>query len=303
MINSWPSVVQRARKVVQRARPLVQHATSSSVPRARQLAQHALSLAQRARLLLAERTRSLVQQARALMPRPRLSTQLLGEVALGGLLLATLAFAPRDAVPAEDGTVWPPPGVRLQAAAAEQPLFGLALPGLSQLTAVARAGGALVGASASAKASIPTSPPVQLLIPTLNVHRAIEGVGTNRLGVMNLPVNGWNAGWYQRGPIPGAPGDAVIEGHAGYPDQPMIFGKLATLKAGAQVVVVLGDGTRRLFEVVSMATLNPGVAPAGFAEPYGSPRLTLITCTGHFDADNKYYSKRLAVELRYVGLV
>jgi hypothetical protein len=181
----------------------------------------------------------------------------------------------------------------------EEPVFGLALPGLSKLTAGVQAGGALI----SSKALIPTTPPVQLLIPALNVHRSVEGVGTNRFGVMNLPVNGWNAGWYQAGPIPGAPGDAVIEGHAGYPDQPMIFGKLATLKAGAQVVVVLRDGSRRLFEVVSMATLPVGVAPAGFAEPYGPPRLTLITCTGHFDVDNKYYSKRLAVELRYVGLV
>jgi hypothetical protein len=260
------------------------------------------SLVRRARLI-GEGTNALVPRVRPIVQRARLSTQILGEVALGGLLVVTLAFAPRDGVPAEDGAVWPQPGVRLQAATAEQPQFGLALPGLSQLTAVARAGGVSVGASASAKASIPTTPPVQLLIPTLNVHRAVEGVGTNRSGVMDLPVNGWNAGWYQRGPIPGAPGDAVIEGHAGYPDQPMIFGKLATLKAGAQVVVVLGDGTRRLFEVVSMATLNAGVAPAGFAEPYGPPRLTLITCTGHFDADNKYYSKRLAVELRYVGLV
>jgi hypothetical protein len=248
---------------------------------------------------LVQRARTSVQHAIALVQHARPSAHHLGEVSLGALLFATLAFTPRDAVPGEDNTVWPQPGVRLQAAAAQQPVFGLALPGLSKLSAVARAG----GVSVSSKALIPTTPPVQLLIPTLNVHRTVEGVGTNRFGVMNLPVNGWNAGWYQAGPIPGAPGDAVIEGHAGYPDQPMIFGKLATLKPGAQVVVVLGDGSRRLFEVVSMATLNVGVAPAGFAEPYGPPRLTLITCTGHFDAENKYYSKRLAVELRYVGLV
>ena len=235
----------------------------------------------------------------SLVHRVHPSAQLLGQVALGGLLLATLAFSPRDAVPTEDSAVWPQPGVRVQAAVAEQPLFGLVLPGISKLSAIARAGGATV----SSKALVPTAPPVQLLIPTLNVHRSVEGVGTNRFGVMNLPVNGWNAGWYRAGPIPGAPGDAVIEGHAGYPDKPMIFGKLATLKTGAQVVVVLRDGSRRLFEVVSMATLPVGVAPAGFAEPYGPPRLTLITCTGHFDVDNKYYSKRLAVELRYVGLV
>ena len=242
---------------------------------------------------------SLVQRARLSVLHARPSTRFLGEIALGALLLATLAFAPRDAVPNEDGAMWPQPGVRLQAAAVEEPVFGLALPGLSKLTAGIQAGGALI----SSKALIPTTPPVQLLIPALNVHRAVEGVGTNRFGVMDLPVNGWNAGWYKAGPIPGAPGDAVIEGHAGFPDQPMIFGKLATLKAGAQVVVVLGDGSRRLFEVVSMATMYPGVAPTGFAEPYGPPRLTLITCTGHFDVDNKYYSKRLAVELRYVGLV
>ena len=255
MINSWPSLVQRARPLVQRVRPLMEHA------------------------------------------RP--SAQLLGQIAFGALLVATLAFSPRDAAPGVDGAVWPQPGVRLQAAPVEQPMFGLVLPGLAKLSGVAKAS----GASVSSKALIPTTPPVQLIIPTMNVHRAVEGVGTNRAGVMNLPVNGWNAGWYQGGPVPGAPGDAVIEGHAGYPDQPMIFGKLATLKPDAQVVVVLGDGTRRLFEVVSMTTLNVGVAPAGFAEPYGPPRLTLITCTGHFDTDNKYYSKRLSVELRYVGLV
>ena len=263
MTNIWPSLVRRTRPLVLTAR--------SSFERARPWVMHA---------------------------RP--SARFLGEIALGALLLATLAISPRDAVPNEDGAAWPQPGVRLQAApVVEQPMLGTTLPGLSGLAAVARAS----GVSVSSKALLPTTPPVQLLIPTLNVHRAVEGVGTNRFGVMDLPVNGWNAGWYQAGPIPGAPGDAVIEGHAGYPDQPMIFGKLATLKPGAQVVVVLGDGSKRLFEVVSMAALPIGVAPAGFAEPYGPPRLTLITCTGHFDEDNKYYSKRLAVELRYVGLV
>jgi LPXTG-site transpeptidase (sortase) family protein len=120
---------------------------------------------------------------------------------------------------------------------------------------------------------------------------------------MNLPLNGWNAGWYKAGPVPGAPGDAVIEGHAGYPDQPMLFGKLAKLRRGDQIVVVLSDGSKRLFEVVSMSTVAAGAAPRGLAEASGPPRLTLVTCTGHFDPDNKYYSQRLMVEAKYVGLV
>jgi sortase (surface protein transpeptidase) len=116
-------------------------------------------------------------------------------------------------------------------------------------------------------------------------------------------VNGWNAGWYKGGPTPGAPGDAVIEGHAGFPDQPMLFGKLASLGQGAQIIVVLADGSKHLFLVESMAVLPIGSAPAGMAEPYGPPRLTLITCTGHFDQEQKFYSKRLVVEARYAGIV
>jgi LPXTG-site transpeptidase (sortase) family protein len=227
----------------------------------------------------------------------RPSAHVLGEVALAVLLLATLGLTSHDAVSASPDSLLGP-NVRFHALLAEQPSFGLALPGMTNLSGSAAASGVEI----SSHALIPTAPPAQLLIPSLNVHRPVEGVGTNRFGVMNLPVNGWDAGWYKYGPIPGAPGDAVIEGHAGFPDQPMIFGKLSTLKAGDQVVVVLADKTQRLFVVVSKATFPVGSAPAGMGEPYGVPRLTLITCTGSFDANTFSYSRRLVVELNYAGL-
>jgi hypothetical protein len=221
------------------------------------------------------------------------------EVILGVVLVAAVGFTPRDSVSAENTDSLIGPNVHYAVAQAQQPTFGLALPGLTSLSASASTSGALV----SAKALIPTSPPAQLLIPTLDVHRAVEGVGTNRFGVMNLPVNAWNAGWYQAGPIPGAPGDAVIEGHAGFPNQPMIFGKLYSLRSGDQVVVVLADGTQRLFVVVSKASYPVGSAPAGMGEPYGMPRLTLVTCSGDFDDATKSYSRRTVVELSYSGIV
>jgi len=152
------------------------------------------------------------------------------------------------------------------------------------------------------QAPIPTARPVQLLIPALDVHRAIERVGVNRAGVLNLPVNSWNAGWYAGGPVPGAPGDAVIEGHAGYPGQPMIFGRLFMLKPGDRIIVVLADGTRQLFLVDSSTTVPVGSAPPDMAEPYGPPRLTLITCTGHFDQNSYSYSRRLVLYASYAGL-
>jgi hypothetical protein len=150
---------------------------------------------------------------------------------------------------------------------------------------------------------MPTAPPVQLLIPLLDVHRAVEKVGANRFGVMDLPTNSWNAGWFKWGPIPGAPGDAVIEGHAGYPGQPMIFGRLDTLRPGSRIIVVLSDKSRQLFLVVSKTSVPAGSFPPGLADPYGPPRLTLVTCAGHFDAARYSYSSRLLVEARYAGTV
>ena len=232
--------------------------------------------------------------------RARMPAQVLGEVMLGVLLLAALAFAPRDGAPVDDSFVWPSTSSpRLAASTVEEPSFGLTLPGVSSLSERARS----AGAAFSNQALVPKAPPAQLLIPALRVNRPVESVGVDRWGVMNLPVNGWNAGWYKGGPTPGAPGDAVIEGHAGFPDQPMLFGKLATLKQGDKIIVVLGDGSQRLFLVQSMAVIPVGTAPPGMGEPYGPPRLTLITCTGHFDADQKFYSKRLVLEASYAGIL
>lgn len=219
--------------------------------------------------------------------------RLASEAALGVVLVATMVFAWSDRTPNDD---------TLTTAAATTPLamtsFAPKLVGAEGTLGSAAADGATI----SAKLSLPTAPPVQLLIPSLDVHRPVEEVGVNRSGVMNLPANFWNAGWYQGGPVPGAPGDAVIEGHAGYPGQPLIFGRLVTLRSGDHIIVVLGDGTRRLFLVESMTRVPVGTAPPGMGEPYGPPRLTLITCTGHFDQNHYSYSQRLVLEARYAGL-
>jgi len=230
--------------------------------------------------------------------RAQPSARVLGEAALAVVLVASLAFAPRDSAP-NPADNQSGPVVRYQASTVEQPSLGLAVPGLSNLAGWASTSGATV----SARALIPTAPPVQLLIPVLKVHRPVEAVGVNRYGFMNLPSNGWNAGWYKGGSVPGAPGDAVIEGHAGYPDQPMLFGHLSSLHRGDQIVVVLADNSRRLFEVVSMTSVPVGVAPPGMGEVAGVPRLTLITCTGSFDATSFSYSRRLVVEASYAGRV
>ena len=94
----------------------------------------------------------------------------------------------------------------------------------------------------------------------------------------------------------------MIEGHAGYPGQPMIFGKLVDLHRGDRIIVVLSDGSRQLFLVETTRSYPAGTAIPGLADPYGDARLTLITCTGHFDKKNHWFSDRLVLQARYAGL-
>jgi sortase (surface protein transpeptidase) len=102
--------------------------------------------------------------------------------------------------------------------------------------------------------------------------------------------------------VPGAPGDAVMDGHAGYPGQPLIFGRLSKIHPGEAIVVLLADGSKQVFKVVSVQSLPVGSTPPGMFEPYGLPRLTLITCDGVFNSDDKTYSNRLIVEASYAGV-
>jgi Sortase domain len=149
---------------------------------------------------------------------------------------------------------------------------------------------------------IPTSPPVRLFLPTLNLHPPVEPLGLDRYGAMDTPNNIWDVGWYNAGPVPGAPGDAVMDGHAGYPGQPLIFGRLAKIQPGEPIWVVLADGSKQVFTVVSVKSWPANSMPPNMFEPYGPPRLTLITCDGDFNTDNKTYASRLVVEAGFAGV-
>jgi sortase A len=143
--------------------------------------------------------------------------------------------------------------------------------------------------------------PVQLFISSLNLHPLVESVGVDRTGAMSAPRNYFDVGWYNLGPVPGDPGDAVIDGHAGYPDQSLVFGRLSKIRSGDRITVVLADGTRRLFTVKSVKGWPWRAHPTGLFQGDGPARLTLITCSGTFNDQTHAYSDRLVVEANYSG--
>jgi hypothetical protein len=227
------------------------------------------------------------------LERPvRVTTRLVGEVALAVLLGVAMAGAWRDGVPVDDYAVAVGPvqsGIALIPVSANNLYSGkpFVIPKPPPIQV--------------AQAPIPTSPPVRLVLPTLNIHPPVESLGLDRYGALDTPNNIWDVGWYNAGPVPGAPGDAVIDGHAGYPGQPLIFGRLVKLQPGEQIVVELADGSKQVFAVDSVASWPANSTPPGMFEPYGPPRLTLVTCDGKFNSDNHTYANRLVVEASYVG--
>ena len=232
----------------------------------------------------------------ALGRRGRDLNRVAGLFAFVATLAVTLAFTWSDGTPTEADPLDLAPAASSGVAAGQDPANNVYLNQSFSVPTTA-------DPTPPPQAPIPRARPIQLLIPKLDVHRAVEAVGVTRLGVMQLPSNSWNAGWYKGSPVPGAPGDTVIEGHAGYPGQPMIFGRLVNLRPGDKIIVVAADKTRQLFLVESMRRIPVGTAPTGMAEPYGLPRLTLLTCTGSFDQDRYSYSQRLVLEARYAGPV
>ncbi len=94
------------------------------------------------------------------------------------VLALVLGFSWRDG-PTTDGDVFASPP------AASNPVAGLG----TGRELHSRAALVTVASSIPAPgARIPTARPVELLIPALDVHRAVEQVGVDRSGFLNLPV-------------------------------------------------------------------------------------------------------------------
>jgi hypothetical protein len=153
-------------------------------------------------------------------------------------------------------------------------------------------------ASASAKAS--ASPAAGAVVPTkvtiqsIGLSASVEKVGVDQYGDMAIPVDPHNLGWYSPGVKPGAPGDAVIDGHYdwyGMPQGPLF--KLTSVKAGDEIDITSADGNTLTFKVTAPATAVPYDShPAGLFRTDGAPTLTLITCGGEWDASKNTYTER-----------
>jgi len=154
-------------------------------------------------------------------------------------------------------------------------------------------------ATSSASALVPT----RLQVPTLAIDAKVESVGKKADGSMGTPTTWQNTAWYDLGPKPGQPGNAVIDGHVNNAlTTAGVFEHLSQIGIGDQVIVSDASGHSLTYQVSEINEYPVNGAPTGaIFSTSGPSQVVLITCDGSWDASLHEFDKRLVVVARLIG--
>jgi sortase (surface protein transpeptidase) len=143
---------------------------------------------------------------------------------------------------------------------------------------------------------LPESDPVAVSIPKIDVQSTLVELGLDTDGAMEVPQDPALAGWFSRGPAPGALGPAVIAGHVTWDGAPAVFHRLGALRRGDRLTVTRKDGKTAVFTVSRVARFSKSQFPTRAV--YGAidhAGLRLITCGGTYDAARQRYLDNVVV--------
>ena len=138
----------------------------------------------------------------------------------------------------------------------------------------------------------------KLVIASLGVNANMVPLGIDAKGRMLAPDAPESVGWFELGPLPGTPGNAILTGHVDWNDGSLgVFSGLKDLNPG-QIVDFFNplNGLSR-YLVKWQRTYVAAKAPISeiLAQDLNDRELTLITCAGTFDQASRNYSHRLIV--------
>ncbi len=145
--------------------------------------------------------------------------------------------------------------------------------------------------------------PKTLKIPKIGINAAVEYVGQDAAGRMDVPKQWYTAGWYRLGYKPGDNGAAVFSGHLDTSSgAPAVFWNLGKLNAGDDLYVVNDTGKNLHFKVYEKTTYPWDEIP--LARIFGTGGLAgvnLITCGGTWDRAGHNYSQRTVIYSKLVS--
>jgi sortase (surface protein transpeptidase) len=145
--------------------------------------------------------------------------------------------------------------------------------------------------------------PVELTIPRIGVHTALEKLGRTPQGTLQVPDSTTIAGWYTGSPRPGEIGSSIIAGHIDSTAGPAVFFRLRLLRKGDLVYVQRADGTLVVFSVSAEHMYPKNDFPT--EQVYGpvpDAELRLITCGGTFDPATGSYLSNVVVYATQVSV-
>jgi LPXTG-site transpeptidase (sortase) family protein len=137
--------------------------------------------------------------------------------------------------------------------------------------------------------------PARLVIPAIGVDAKIEAQGLDSHRNLATPSDYRDVAWYRLGPMPGLPGNAVINGHVNWWTGDAVFTHLAQVKAGDEVRVIRADGVVVTFTVTAKRTVDAKARIASLFAPASAATLTLITCSGTWNPLTQSDTERLLV--------
>lgn len=139
--------------------------------------------------------------------------------------------------------------------------------------------------------------PTRIAAPAIGVDNPVVEVGVDPDGLMTIPSDVDDIGWYRFGPTPGAPGAAVLAGHVDDRVQGRgAFFDLQRLDLGDEVTTTVADGTVTTWVVTGRSTYDKVSLPIDeLMTREGPPRLVLITCGGDFDNSSRSYESNVVV--------
>ena len=141
-------------------------------------------------------------------------------------------------------------------------------------------------------------PPVRLRLPRLHVDAPVLPVSVGPDGLLDVPANPRQLGWWNGSARPGpASGSVVIDGHVDSAASGLgAFFRLREARPGDEIVLENATGKSINYTVVARRSYAKTSLPAAqvFATAV-SPRLVLLTCGGAFDEATHHYADNVVV--------
>lgn len=150
----------------------------------------------------------------------------------------------------------------------------------------------------AAPADVPVSyaPITRLVIGAIGVDAAVEIKSLDGDGVMQTASAPDIVSWYDFSSQPVDGGNVVFAGHLDYAGYgPAVFWRLGELQPGNVIEVYQQDGTIVTYVVTSVRPFAATDDASAVVASTGRPTITLITCNGVFDSDNRAYDERLVI--------